>query len=77
MEPEWWEKAKQFDQRDKGIEVGKWRQMKSKGKTKRRGKEKKKKKKPKGEEELSNEEKIIDGREKWRSEKKRSEEVRK
>lgn len=83
MEPEWWEKAKQFDQRDKGIEVGKWRQMKSKGKTKRRGKDKeegereKEEEKPKGEEELSNEEKIIDGREKWRSEKKRSEEVRK
>lgn len=77
MEPEWWEKAKQFDQRDKGIEVGEMEADEEQRKDKEEGEREKEEEKPKGEEELSNEEKIIDGREKWRSEKKRSEEVRK
>jgi hypothetical protein len=65
MEPEWWEKAKQFDQRDKGIEVGRWGKMKRKER-KTGGKREKEKEKAKRSGRIVNEEKMIDW-EKWRS----------
>lgn len=70
-------KGKAIRSTRQGYRSGEMEADEEQRKDKEGGEREKEEEKPKGEEELSNEEKIIDGREKWRSEKKRSEEVRK